>query len=107
MQPLVWGADEKSRKMNLAVFNVYWDKKIISQASRDNIITPLYKSGDKRVCDNYRGLCLNEHQGKVFERMVKGIPDAILESQCGFVPGRSTMQATFLDKGLSSEYRSR
>jgi hypothetical protein len=39
--------------------------------------------------------------------LINQVEDAISESQCGFVPGRSTMNASFIDRGLSSEYRSR
>ena len=97
------------------MYDVIWVTGCVPQAFRDSIITLLFKSGDRRDCNNYRTLSLNEHQGKLLERMVLNrlldlvgkVPECIPDSQCGFVPGRSTMNAAFMDRGLSSEYRSR
>ena len=115
IEPILWGTNAQSKKVVLAIYNVIWHTGKVPQAFRDSIITVLHKGGDKRLCTNYRGLCLNEHVGKLLERMVLNrllsvvcqVPDAIPDSQCGFVPGRSTMNASFMDRGLSSEYRSR
>ena len=39
--------------------------------------------------------------------MANNVQDCIPDSQCGFVPGKSTMNASFVDRGLASEFRSR
>ena len=115
IEPVAWGTDEESRRILLQLYDVIWNVRKVPQAFRDSIIIPLHKSGDKRICNNYRALSLNEHEGKLLERLilnrllqlVKEVPEAIPESQCGFVPGRSTMQASFVDRTLTSECRSR
>jgi len=115
IEPIVWVTDDKARKVLLVMYNVIWNTGQVPQSFRESIVTVLYKSGDSRICSNYRGLCLNEHQGKLLERLIlnrllrlsKKVPECIPVSQCGFVPGRSTIQASFIDRGLASECRSR
>ena len=101
VENFLWSMNEESKTIILAVYNAIWDTGTVPQAFRDSIVTVLHKSGDKRVCSNYRGLCLNEHQGKVLERLILNrlIPlvnetkDCVPDSQCGFVPGKSLMNA--------------
>lgn len=61
------------------------------------IIIPLYKKGDKKKCDNYRGISLLNSAYKVFSRiilnrMVPYVEDCLGEYQCGFRKGRSTTE---------------
>ena len=60
------------------------------------VVVPLFKKGDRRVCSNYRGITLLSHPGKVYsgvlERRVRRIVEPrIQEEQCGFRPGRGTV----------------
>ena len=113
VEAIVWGTSEDTSYALLLLYNVIWTTGQVPQAFRDSIITMILKSGDPMRFTNYRGLCLNEHQGKIFERlianrlilMMKQVPQGIPDSQCGFVPGKSTMNASFVDRSLSSGYR--
>ncbi|KAI3355453.1 hypothetical protein L3Q82_018289 [Scortum barcoo] len=58
------------------------------------------KKGDRRVCSNYRGITLLSLPGKVYarvlERRIRPIVDPrIQEEQCGFRPGRGTLDQLY------------
>jgi hypothetical protein len=79
---------------------------------KDVIIAILFKKGDKRDCGNYRGLSLIAHMGKVLERMVQNRLQPVAEErgwfpeeQNGFRPGRSTVDAIFVSRMISSSCR--
>ena len=60
-------------------------------------ITPVYKSGDRSLVDNYRSISLLCIVSKVLERLVydqvlEFIFDSLSLSQFGFLPARSTLQ---------------
>ena len=63
-------------------------------------VTPLFKSGDKSFCDNYRPISMLSHIAKVFERLVHVRLSSFLEKnnilsnfQLGFRPAHSTQHA--------------
>ena len=65
---------------------------------RDTTIVSLYKNkGSRSECGNYRGIALLSIAGKILarillNRLVKKISEENLpEAQCGFRPGRSTV----------------
>ena len=68
---------------------------------RDALIVALYKNkGSKADCGNYRGISLLSIAGKIFARIVLNrliaVSEANLpEAQCGFHPGRSTVDMIF------------
>jgi hypothetical protein len=73
------------------------------------IICILFKKGDVRDCNNYRGLSLITHVGKTLERAIQNrlMPYAeanklMPESQHGFRPDRSAVDAIFVSRLLSS-----
>ena len=41
------------------------------QEWRDVVLLPLFKKGDKKVCDNYRGISLLSAAGKAFEKTIQ------------------------------------
>ena len=61
---------------------------------------PVYKGkGDTRVCGWYRGVKLLEHGLKVMERVVEKRLRKIVhinDMQCGFMPGKGTVDAIFM-----------
>lgn len=66
------------------------------------LIFPLYKDGDARIPDNYRGITLLSVVGKVYtsvlnERVTKWCEKhgVLSEEQAGFRPGRSTVDHIF------------
>ena len=68
---------------------------------RDALIVALYKNkGSKADCGNYRGISLLSIAGKIFARIILNrliaVSEANLpEAQCGFRPGRSTVDMIF------------
>jgi len=74
---------------------------------KDVGITVLYKGKDSRAdCNNWRGLSVLSHLGKVLERLILNrlqkiidrTPGCIPDSQCGFVGGKSTVDALFISR---------
>ena len=80
---------------------------------RDTKIITLYMNkGDRRDCNNYRGISLLRIAGKVFARLllprVRQIADRILpESQCGFRPSRSLGSVVNSSNNLDDEINQR
>ena len=75
---------------------------------RYSVLVPLYKGkGDVRDCGAYRGVKLLEHGMKVlervFERRLRAVVD-IDEMQCGFMPGKGTVDALFMVRILQEKY---
>ena len=65
-----------------------------------SVIIPIHKKGDKRKCTNYRGISLISVPGKVYAKCLEKKCREIVEplptdAQCGFRPGRSTMNQIF------------
>jgi hypothetical protein len=75
------------------------------------LIFPLYKDGDNRVPENYRGITLLSAVGKIYTsvlnaRVTKWCEKygVLSEEQAGFRPGRSTSDHIFsISERLSSE----
>ena len=64
------------------------------------VVVPLFKKGDRRLCSNYRGITLFSLPGKVYsgllERRIRRIVKSqIQEVQCGFRPGRGTVDQLY------------
>ena len=80
------------------IFTICWNRRCLLDDFRDSKIITLYKNkGDRRDCNNYRGIPLLCIAGKVFARLllprVRQIADRILpESQCGFRPSKKHMR---------------
>ena len=80
------------------LFNCSLNQSIVPQQWKDVIITILHKKGDRRVCDNYRGISLINVIGKIFERLISNrvisycetTPGILPSSQYGFRADRST-----------------
>ena len=80
-----------------------WCEGKVLQQWKDAVITVLHKKGDKTECENYRGISLVSHAGKVLLEVVarrlrayceaKGL---LPEEQCGFRPNRSTTDMMFV-----------
>ena len=67
------------------------------QAWRESYLLPLFKGkGDTRDCNNYRSIKLMSHTMKIIERVFDNLLRQIVEignAQCGFVAGKSTIDA--------------
>ena len=64
------------------------------------VIIPIHKKGDKRKCTNNGGISLISVPGKVYAKCLEKkcreiVEPKLTDAQCGFRPGRSTMDQIF------------
>lgn len=90
------------------IANCMLDGKDIPEDWRHSVLVPLYKGkGDVRDCGAYRGVKLLEHGMKVvervFERRLRNMV-TVDEMQCGFMPGKGTVDALFMARMLQESY---
>eukprot|EP00752_Nemacystus_decipiens_P009020 g8051.t1 len=84
------------------------------QEWKDATIKVLYKKGDRSNCNNFRGISLLSHIGKVLAKTITNrltafceANDILPEEQCGFRPGRSTVCMLFVVRRLQELGRRR
>ncbi|CAB1118615.1 unnamed protein product [Ectocarpus sp. CCAP 1310/34] len=84
-----------------------WNGRGIPREWKDATIKVLYKKGDRSNCNNYRGISLLSHIGKVPIKIITNRLSAFCEAniilpeeQCGFRPGRSTVDMLFVVRRL-------
>ena len=88
-----------------------WASGEVPQEFKDAKITTLYKQkGDRGDCNNYRGISLLSVAGKVLARLLlsrlQKLAERIYpESQCGFRPGRSTIDMIFCVRQMQEKSR--
>jgi hypothetical protein len=90
------------------IANRVLDGEGIPDEWRCSVMVPLYKGkGDVRDCGVYRGVKLLEHAMKVVERVflmrLRKMVE-IDEMQCGFMPGKGTVDALFMARMLQKRY---
>ena len=102
--------DNILREVILHLFNLALHQGIVPQEWKDVIITILFKKGDPSLCDNYRGISLIAHLGKLLERLVTNrivpvvtnIAGCIPDTQCGFMKNRSTVDAIIMSRFIAA-----
>jgi hypothetical protein len=77
------------------LLNSIWNKE-----SKESIIVPIYKKGDKTDCTNYTGISLLPSTYKILSkillsRLTPYTQEIIVDHQCGFRHNRSTMHHIF------------
>ncbi|XP_048857101.1 uncharacterized protein LOC125724452 [Brienomyrus brachyistius] len=82
------------------ICSIAWTSGAVPLDWQTGVVVPLFKKGDRRVCSNYRGITLLSLPGKVYsgvlERRVRRIVEPrIQEEQCGFRPGRGTVDQLY------------
>lgn len=82
-----------------------WSKEELPKEWKIGLICPIYKKGDKLECSNYRGITLLDTSYKVlsnilYERMLPHAERILGDYQCGFRPGRSTIDQIFTIRQL-------
>ena len=93
------------------IFVEIWKNEKIVECWSSAILIRLYKNkGDKRSCDNYRGISLLVVASKIFTRVILNriqhvIDSRLLEQQAGFRPNRSTMDSVFIVKMIMEKSR--
>lgn len=78
-----------------------WENEELPEDWKLGTICPIFKKGDRLQCSNYRGISLLNVAYKVFstliQRRLSVYAEEILEEyQCGFRPGRSTVDQIFV-----------
>jgi len=77
-----------------------WNKEELPEEWKESIIVPIYKKGDKRPCNNYRGISLLPTTYKVWSnillsRLIPYAEEVIGDHQCGFRRNGSTTDHIF------------
>ena len=77
-----------------------WSEESMPDKWNHSIICPIHKKGDPLNCANYRGISLQNTAYKIFstalcERLKPFINNLIGPYQCGFRPGKSTIDQIF------------
>ena len=77
-----------------------WNTETIPADWGKAVITPIFKKKDKLDCNNYRGISLLSHAGKILthiiQQRIRHRTEFILsEEQAGFRPGRGTVDQLF------------
>ncbi|TWW76634.1 hypothetical protein D4764_12G0000240 [Takifugu flavidus] len=80
--------------------NIAWTSGAVPLDWQTSVVVPIFKSGDQRVCSNYRGITLLSLPGKVYTRVLEKrirliVEPLIEEEQCGFRPGCGTTDELF------------
>eukprot|EP00752_Nemacystus_decipiens_P005558 g5029.t1 len=109
------GDDEPIVRERLrAIFVEVWNGGEMPQKWKDATIKVLYKKGDRSNCNNFRGISLLSHVGKVLAKTITNrltafceANDILPEEQCGFRPGRSTVCMLFVVRRLQELGRRR
>ncbi len=87
--------------------NIAWRSGTVPLGWQIGVVVPLFKKGDRRVCSNYRGITLLSLPGKVYARVLERrirliVEPRIQEEQCGFCPGRGTLDQLYIWRRLST-----
>ena len=91
----------RAMEVFLDIIQIIWDQEKMPEDFRDALTVALYKNkGSKADCGNYRGIYLLSIAGKIFARIILNRLIAVSEvnlpeAQCGFRPGRSTVDMIF------------
>ena len=89
------------------LFRSHWEKETLPQAFKDATTVHIYKrKGNKRTCDNHRGISLFSIAGKILVRVLLNRllkQDHLPESQCGFGTGRETIDMIFTARQLQEK----
>ena len=92
------------------MFQSAWESGILPQEFKDATIVHIYKrKGDKRSCDNHRGISLLSIAGKILarvllNRLLEHLEQGHLpESQCGFRADRGTIDMVFAARQLQEK----
>ena len=92
------------------LFNIMLHQESIPQEFKDASLVHLYKrKGNRRCCDNHRGISLLAISGKILARVLLNRllnhleQDLLPESQCGFREGRGTIDMIFATRQLQEK----
>ncbi|XP_025192756.1 uncharacterized protein LOC112592826 [Melanaphis sacchari] len=86
-----------------------WEQEKLEKGWNTAIICPIYKKGDPKKVENYRGISLLDTSYKVLSiavlhRLEKFSTEIIGEYQCGFMKGKSTTDHIFTLRQVMEKY---
>jgi hypothetical protein len=98
-------APQKLYRMIVQLFTICIHKHTIPKEWKTAHITPIFKHGDRKKCDNYRAISVTSTFSRLFRRTVRDLTeneysDKEAEEQAGFRAGRSCNDNTFVIKQL-------
>lgn len=84
----------------LSSINSIWSRASLPEDWTNNLMKVLYKKGDKHLLSNYRGITLVDTLQKLTTSMIasrlgRHLKSVGMEEQCGFTPGKSTIDGAF------------
>jgi hypothetical protein len=94
----------------MVIMNRMHDEGVVPSEYKDTILVNLYKKGDPTDTNNYRGIALMSHVGKVLAKVYAMRLDLYVEEhnilpeeQCGFRRGRSTTDMMLVSRFLTEQ----
>ncbi|XP_054086050.1 putative uncharacterized transposon-derived protein F52C9.6 isoform X2 [Zeugodacus cucurbitae] len=89
-----------------------WSEESMPDDWNLSVLCPIHKKGDPTICANYRGISLLNIAYKVLssvlcERLKPTVNELIGPYQCGFRPGKSTMDQIFTMRQILEKTRER
>lgn len=78
-----------------------WREGNVPEEWREGLIIPIYKKGEKKKVENYRGVTLLNTAYKIYarilnERLLKEVEEKLGETQFGFRKGRGVIDAIYI-----------
>ena len=103
--------NNNNRLALLMMFNKSWSEQGSPKQWNDIVLMPVHKKGSKSKTNNYRGISLICHAGKILERMINGRlqklvkenESLIQDSQFGFARGKSCTDAIHVCAQISEK----
>ena len=82
------------------LFRLIWDSEEIPEDWGESVVVPIFKKGNRQLCDNYRGISLTPVISRVFaslllKRLSVAQDSRIREEQAGFRQGRGCIDHIF------------
>ena len=98
-------AGEEARQHLLRVMQTAFRTETVPADWQKGVINPIFKKGEKTVCENHRGITLLSHSGKVYSSIIERrlrthVEARIGDWQHGFREGRGTSDLIFTMKML-------
>lgn len=95
-------------RINHAVHRI-WQTGKWPPSMSESVYIAIHKKNCRGTCANYRTLALISHASKIVLYVIQQRLDIVVKkevssSQCGFISGRSTVDAIFRVKGISQAY---
>lgn len=105
---MVTAAGEIGMQWFYRVVRAIWKEMRTPGEWKKAVIVPIFKKGNKKECQNYRGISLMCQSAKVYEKIIeRRLRERVgnmREEQYGFRPGRSTIDLIFAVRQLQEKH---